>query len=79
MTKIKAIRETVNRIRTGQIEVYEWPVRHIEGNTYYCEVLDFRFDAETGQTTKKSVKIGETFKSGPREITYKLIIEEIEE
>jgi hypothetical protein len=75
MAKVKGIRETVNRIRRGQIDVYEWPVRHIEGNTYYCPDLDFRFDAETGQTTK-GVKIGKTFKSGPREITYELIIEE---
>jgi len=79
--KITGIKETVNRIRRGVIDTYEWSVKHVEGNKYYCPDLDFTFNAETGETTQRVIgqgyaKIGETFKSGRREITYTLIVEE---
>jgi hypothetical protein len=75
------LRETVNRVRRNKINIYEWDVKHLHGNKYYCPDLDFTFNAETGETTQRVIgqgyaKIGETFKSGPRAITYELIIEE---
>ena len=73
--KVTGIKETINR--NGEIQEYTWEVRNIGGNDYECIDLGFRFNAETGHTSKgKRVKIGETFKSGCREITYTLIVEE---
>lgn len=78
---IKGLKETIIR-RNGNKEEYAWEVKHIEGSKYEVPELGFTFDAETGETNKKQgigkgfAKLGETFKSAGREITYTLITEE---
>lgn len=73
---IKGLREELVRAN-GNKEVYEYSVKHLVGNDYEVPEIGLRFNAETGEIYDfKDRKIGETFKSGRREITYTLIVEE---
>jgi len=77
MAKVKGLREEL--IRRGEKHIYEYSVKHLVGNDYEAPEIGLRFNAETGETNRgNKVRIGETFQSGRREITYTLIIEEEE-
>ena len=79
--KIKRIKETIIR-RNGERKEYIWDVKQVSEEKFYCPQLDFFFNPETGETDKRQgigkcfVKIGETFESAGRKVTYELIIEE---
>lgn len=66
------LRQEIVRLN-GKEDVYDYTVRHIEGNKYECPELAFRFNAETGETTK-GIKIGE-WAGERRKIRYTLIEE----
>jgi len=79
--KVKSLKEIIVR-RNGEKKEYIWEVKQVSEEKFYCPQLDFFFNPETGETDKQQgigkgfVKIGETFESAGRKVTYELIIEE---
>lgn len=79
--KVKSLKEIIIR-RNGEKKEYLWEVKQVSEKKFYCPQLDFFFNPETGETEKQQgigkdfVKIGETFESAGRKVTYELIIEE---
>lgn len=79
--KVKSLKEIIIR-RNGEKKEYVWEVKQVSEEKFYCPQLDFSFNPETGETDKQQgigkgfVKIGETFESAGRKVTYELIIEE---
>jgi len=77
--KVKGLRQEIVRLN-GKKDVFDYTVRHIEGNKYECPELGFTFNAETGETSKKrlgekeNIKIGE-WAGERRKIRYTLIEE----
>jgi len=72
------LKETV--IRNGKEDIYFWNVKQLTSKEFSCPDLGFRFNIETGETTKtrggKKITLGVPFKSGRRQITYEIVKED---